>query len=149
MVIGANTGIGFEATKHFARMKPARLILACRSKEKGEAAIQRIQKETGYRAAELWIVDLSVFSSVIAFADAVEKDGGRLDIVVANAGIASLAYSVTTDGYESTLNVSPQTSSQLPLIIPYRFPAAPSNAQNSERLHVASETRFRDERAPF
>lgn len=39
VVIGANDGIGFEATKHFARMNPGRLILGCRSKERGEAAI--------------------------------------------------------------------------------------------------------------
>jgi FlaA1/EpsC-like NDP-sugar epimerase len=40
VVVGANTGLGFEATKHFAVMGPERLILACRSQEKGEAAIQ-------------------------------------------------------------------------------------------------------------
>ena len=41
IVIGANTGLGFEAVKHFARMNPGRLILGCRNREKGEAAIQR------------------------------------------------------------------------------------------------------------
>ncbi len=41
VVVGANTGLGFEAVKHFARMDASRLILACRSREKGEAAIQR------------------------------------------------------------------------------------------------------------
>ncbi|KAG6848066.1 hypothetical protein H0H93_003712, partial [Arthromyces matolae] len=87
MVIGANTGIGYEATKHF---------------DKGDAAVQRIEKETGSKAAELKLVDLSSFSSVIAFVDEVEKDGGRLDIVVANAGMASSTYRATSDGYEST-----------------------------------------------
>ena len=42
MVIGANIGLGFEATKHFASMKPARLILACRSEAKAKAAIQGV-----------------------------------------------------------------------------------------------------------
>jgi NAD(P)-dependent dehydrogenase (short-subunit alcohol dehydrogenase family) len=41
MVIGANTGLGFEASKHFARMNPSRLILACRSPSKGKAAVER------------------------------------------------------------------------------------------------------------
>ncbi|KAG6835246.1 hypothetical protein H0H93_003571, partial [Arthromyces matolae] len=102
MVIGANTGIGYEAAKHFVLMKAARVILACRNKEKGDAAIERIKKATGYNTAELKIVDLSSFSSVIAFVDQVEKEGGRLDIVVANAAMASPNYNLTSDGYEST-----------------------------------------------
>jgi len=39
IVVGANAGIGFEAAKHFANMNPGRLILACRSQQKGEAAL--------------------------------------------------------------------------------------------------------------
>ena len=38
VVIGANIGLGFEAAKNFARMNPDRIILGCRSKERGEAA---------------------------------------------------------------------------------------------------------------
>ena len=41
VVVGANTGLGYEATKHFALMSPARLILGCRSKERGEEALNR------------------------------------------------------------------------------------------------------------
>lgn len=40
IVTGANTGIGFETAKHFARMKPARLILACRSEARGREALE-------------------------------------------------------------------------------------------------------------
>ena len=40
VVIGANVGLGFEATKHFASMNPKRLVLGCRSQEKGQAALQ-------------------------------------------------------------------------------------------------------------
>jgi NADP-dependent 3-hydroxy acid dehydrogenase YdfG len=41
IVVGANTGIGFEAAQHFARMNAGRLILACRSEQKGQAAVDR------------------------------------------------------------------------------------------------------------
>jgi hypothetical protein len=40
MIIEANTGLGFEASKHFARMNPARLILGCQSSTKDEAAVE-------------------------------------------------------------------------------------------------------------
>jgi retinol dehydrogenase 12 len=39
VVVGANVGLGFEAAKHFASMNPKRLVLACRSQEKGQAAV--------------------------------------------------------------------------------------------------------------
>ena len=40
LVVGSNVGIGFEAAKHFARMNPKRLIVTCRSEEKGVQTIE-------------------------------------------------------------------------------------------------------------
>lgn len=42
VIIGGNAGIGFETAKHFARMKPARLVIGCRSEERGQAAAEGI-----------------------------------------------------------------------------------------------------------
>lgn len=42
IVLGANTGLGFEAAKHFATMNPGKLILACRSPERGSVALEGI-----------------------------------------------------------------------------------------------------------
>ncbi|KAJ7286857.1 hypothetical protein C8J57DRAFT_1495349 [Mycena rebaudengoi] len=71
-VLGANAGIGFEATKHFAAMNPGRLIMACRSEVRGRAAL----KKTGYSRAELWIVDLADFASVKQFGEQFDNDSG-------------------------------------------------------------------------
>jgi NAD(P)-dependent dehydrogenase (short-subunit alcohol dehydrogenase family) len=118
LVLGANTGLGFEATKHFATMNPARLILACRSQSRGQAALDsmlqpfllctvfdpppELQADTGYSKAELWLVDLADFDSVKQFADRFESDGGRLDILVENAAIAASTYKPTKDGWEAS-----------------------------------------------
>ncbi|KAF9460539.1 short-chain dehydrogenase [Collybia nuda] len=106
MVVGANTGLGFEASKHFARMNPMRLIMACRNPTKGEAAVERLREETGFEPVELWIIDLANFSSVSEFSRKFEDDGGRLDILVQNAGIATFDYQETSDGWESTIQVN-------------------------------------------
>ena len=118
VVIGANVGLGFEAAKHFARMNPDRIILGCRSKERGEAAVtsetnplydhtishftyKGLKTETGYKSAELWIIDLARISSVVDFAERFEKEGGRIDILLLNAGITpSPGQELTADGYE-------------------------------------------------
>jgi retinol dehydrogenase-12 len=42
LVVGANVGLGLEAAKHFARMKPGKLALACRSVNKGEDAAKGV-----------------------------------------------------------------------------------------------------------
>ena len=39
IVTGANTGIGLETAKLFARQRPKKLIVACRSGAKGQAAL--------------------------------------------------------------------------------------------------------------
>jgi retinol dehydrogenase-12 len=40
VVLGANVGLGYEAAKHFARMHPKKLVLACRNREKAEDALK-------------------------------------------------------------------------------------------------------------
>ena len=41
VITGANSGLGYEAAKHFGAMNPGRLVLACRSRTRGEAAVAR------------------------------------------------------------------------------------------------------------
>jgi NAD(P)-dependent dehydrogenase (short-subunit alcohol dehydrogenase family) len=47
------------------------------------------------------LVDLSSFSSTIAFADEFERREQRLDIFIANAAIGRKTYLATEDGWES------------------------------------------------
>ncbi|KAJ4473610.1 hypothetical protein J3R30DRAFT_3406515 [Lentinula aciculospora] len=64
MVTGANSGIGYEAAKHFAAMNPTRLIIVCRSIEKAQDSINKIEAETGYKNAEPMALELSSFRSI-------------------------------------------------------------------------------------
>ncbi|KAJ8501872.1 hypothetical protein ONZ45_g11986 [Pleurotus djamor] len=106
IVTGANTGIGFEAAKHFATMNPAKLILACRNKEKGEAALQRLKEATKFEHAELWTLDLLSFESVKVFADRFDKEVGTLDYLVTNAAMGTASYRESEDGYEAGIQAN-------------------------------------------
>lgn len=138
LVVGANVGIGLEASKHFARMQPARLIIACRSEAKGNAALGEIEEETGYDGCELWIIDLADFASVTAFASKFEKQGGDLHILVMNAGIAQAVYQPTTDGWESTLQVNHLATSLLSLLLIPHLVAAGRKSLTPSRMVIVS-----------
>jgi len=140
VVVGANVGLGFEAAKHFASMNPKRLVLACRSQEKGQAAVQAVQATTGFKNAELALVDLSRFASVSAFADAFIRDGAQIDILVYNAAVAYMGHYVSTgDGWEETIQVNHLSAVLLTtLLLPCLLKAASSGSSPNPRLVVVS-----------
>ncbi|KAF7345408.1 WW domain-containing oxidoreductase [Mycena venus] len=143
LVLGANTGIGFEATKHFASMNPQRLILACRSQSRGQAAIDKLKAHTGYSKAELWLVDLANFDSVKQFADKFEREGGRLDILVENAAIAADHYEGTKDGWEISLQVNDLSTPFVALLLlPAMIRTAEQYSTFPRLVIVASEVHY-------
>jgi NAD(P)-dependent dehydrogenase (short-subunit alcohol dehydrogenase family) len=99
-VTGANSGIGFEAAKEFAR-KGARTILACRSMDKAQVALNQIQAEVPNAWTEIMGLDLASQASIRKFADEFKTKYDRLDVLVNNAGIMMVPYSTTEDGFES------------------------------------------------
>ncbi|KAJ7162286.1 hypothetical protein C8R46DRAFT_955254 [Mycena filopes] len=140
VVLGANVGLGFEAVKHFAAMKPGRIIMACRNQTKGEAALEKLKTETGYQNAELWLLDLADFASVRNFADKFERDGGRLDILVENAAITKFDYQATKDGWESLLQVNFLSTALVALLlVPRMLQTAREHATVPRIVTVTSE----------
>ncbi|KAI5892399.1 NAD(P)-binding protein [Schizophyllum commune H4-8] len=120
VVIGANVGLGYEAAKHFATMGAARVIMGCRSNERGTAAVERLQKETGSKNSELMLVDLADFSSTMQFAAELEARVDRLDLLVLNAGVTAQNGSkrtATVDGWEPTIQVNVVSSSILAILL--------------------------------
>ncbi|MBX2799965.1 MAG: SDR family NAD(P)-dependent oxidoreductase [Myxococcales bacterium] len=104
LVTGANTGIGFEAAKVLASQQ-ARVILGCRSRERAEAARQRILEATP--DAELHLVDLDLgdLSSVRRAAEEVAREP-RLDVLINNAGVMMPPKQLTPDGFELQFGVN-------------------------------------------
>jgi NAD(P)-dependent dehydrogenase (short-subunit alcohol dehydrogenase family) len=100
VVTGANCGLGYEAAKEFAR-KGARTVLACRSVDKAQAALDQIKQEIPRAQVETMQLDLASLASVREFAETFRARYDRLDILVNNAGIMWVPYQKTEDGFES------------------------------------------------
>ncbi|MEU7579989.1 oxidoreductase [Streptomyces sp. NPDC041068] len=98
VVTGANSGIGYVTARELAR-HGAHVVLACRHRERGRDALQRLRGEVPDAQAELRSLDLADLKSVRSFAQGWNHD--RLDLLVNNAGIAMVPFSRTVDGFES------------------------------------------------
>jgi NAD(P)-dependent dehydrogenase (short-subunit alcohol dehydrogenase family) len=105
IVTGANSGIGFEATKEFVR-KGARTILACRNMDKAQAALAQIQAEIPDAEADVRYLDLANLASVHQFAETFKANYDRLDVLVNNAGIMMAPYGTTGDGFEQQVGIN-------------------------------------------
>ncbi|KAF2887869.1 hypothetical protein ILUMI_18304, partial [Ignelater luminosus] len=105
IVTGANTGIGFCTALDFAK-RGAKVIIACRNKNKAEKARHTIIEQTGNSNVIVRIVDFTSLASVRAFARQIKETEDRLDILVNNAGVFGVANVTTDDG----LNLSMHTN---------------------------------------
>ncbi len=102
IITGANSGIGKEAAIQIAR-KGYRVIIACRSQVRGEAALQDICRESGSDDVELIVVDMSLQSSIRAFAVAFLARYEVLDVLIHNAAMFDIRQKervLTEDGIE-------------------------------------------------
>jgi NAD(P)-dependent dehydrogenase (short-subunit alcohol dehydrogenase family) len=101
LVTGANTGIGKEIARDLARLN-ARVLLVCRSEERGRAALDEIVADTGNHRSELRVVDVSSRASVLAFAAELRARERELHILVNNAGVWLDERRTSVDGVELT-----------------------------------------------
>ncbi|OBS22542.1 hypothetical protein FPOA_08879 [Fusarium poae] len=107
IVSGSNQGLGFESSQHLLRLGLGKLIMAVRSLEKGEQARQELLKLTKREpeSIEVWFLDMANYESVKSFA-ARANTLPRLDVVLANAGLATSAEFTTAEDNERTITVN-------------------------------------------
>lgn len=102
LVTGANSGLGYQASLALAA-KGAHVVMACRSSERGSAALARIREATGTVNCELRELDLGSLDSIRRFA---AEWSGPLDILINNAGLMATERTDTADGFEQQLGIN-------------------------------------------
>lgn len=96
IITGSNTGLGYQTASDFAK-RGAKVILACRDRNRGEEARRRLTEETDNPNIFYRHLDLASFRSVWEFSEDINKSEERLDILVNNAGVIT-GSEITEDG---------------------------------------------------
>lgn len=104
IVTGSNTGIGYEAAKVLAA-RGARVLLACRSKDKAEAAMRQIGAEVSGADLAFLPLDQADLMSVRTAAELAAKEP-RIDVLLNNAGVMIPPLTRTAQGFELQFGVN-------------------------------------------
>ncbi|MEU8419186.1 oxidoreductase [Amycolatopsis japonica] len=100
-VTGANSGLGLRMSEVLAG-KGARVLLGCRSPERGAKALEQVRAAATGKAPGLVRLDLADLDSVREAAKKVEElTDGKLDVLVNNAGVMATPRGHTKDGFET------------------------------------------------
>jgi len=89
LVTGANSGLGFEAAAQLAEAGYHRVILACRTLEKAEAAKEALAERVGVDPFETLVLDVSSVESAKAAGDELVRRGHSIHTLLLNAGMIS------------------------------------------------------------
>lgn len=105
LVTGSTAGLGREIALRLAA-RGAQVIVHGRDSERGEALVKEIEKRGG--RARFYRADFARLADVRQFAEAIQRDYARLDLLVNNAGIAlpSQPRQISADGYELHFQVN-------------------------------------------
>jgi len=137
IVTGSNVGLGLEAARHLVNMDAAKVILAVRTIEKGEAARTDIETTTNKTGiVEVWKLDMSDYKSVKDFAKKCATLP-RLDIVIENAGIATEEYE-ECQGTERTVVVNVIATFLLALLLLPTLRKSAKQTSTTPRLTIVS-----------
>ena len=86
IITGSNTGIGKETALDLAK-RGARVILACRDIKKANEVAEEIRKLSGNGNVIVEKLDLASLESVRSFAEKINKQEDKINILINNAGM--------------------------------------------------------------
>jgi NAD(P)-dependent dehydrogenase (short-subunit alcohol dehydrogenase family) len=144
VITGANTGLGYEAARVLSG-RGARVLIACRSQQKAEDAIARIEKQNGTVNISYVPLDLGDLSSVKQCAAQLQAEE-RIDVLINNAGIMVPPYELTKDGFESQFGVNHLGPFALTGLLLEKLAKTPSSrvVNTSSIAHNTGRIRFKD-----
>ncbi|XP_013863640.1 retinol dehydrogenase 13 [Austrofundulus limnaeus] len=145
VITGANTGIGKATAQELAK-RGGRVIMGCRDMEKCEAAAKDIRGKTLNPHVYAHHLDLASMRSVREFAEKINREENRVDVLINNAGVMRCPAGKTEDGFDMQLGVNHLGHFLLTnLLLDKLKECAPSRVINLASLaHIVGKIDFED-----
>ena len=130
------------------RLDAARVILAVRNPDRGEAARKSIEQQQGSGGgrtgvAEVWSLDLASYESVKQFADRATRELDRLDGILENAAVCLISGFKRAEGMEESVTVNVVSTFLLALMLLPKMKETAARFNITPRLTiVSSEVHF-------
>ena len=133
IVTGSSDGIGLVTAKDLLNSN-AKVIFACRNKEKTQGIINKLPDDIKQNAKFIEL-NLGSFKSIETFVKEIKENYPKIDILINNAGIHSRFIDKTEDGYISTYQVNYLGNVLLTLLLFEHF-----NEKESRIINVSSRS---------
>jgi retinol dehydrogenase 12 len=137
LVTGGNTGIGL-ATATALALGGGRVYIACRSAERGAAAVTAIKAASGSDAVALLPLDLASLASVRDCATSFLARDEPLHVLVNNAGVGG-QRGLTADGFELHFGVNHLGHFALTMLLLGRL----TESGDARVVNVSSDSHYR------
>jgi NAD(P)-dependent dehydrogenase (short-subunit alcohol dehydrogenase family) len=105
IVTGGNTGIGYATCLNVVA-KGGRVYMGARSSSKADAAIAKIKEAHPNADLHGLIMDNASLNTVVKAAKNFISKESQLHGLILNAGIMAVPYALTSDGFESQMQVN-------------------------------------------
>lgn len=105
MITGANSGIGKATALGLVKMGIT-VVMVCRNRNRGEAAMDEIKAQSGNESVELMIADLASQKSIRQLVKDFTDKYQQLHVLINNAGVAKANRTLTVDGIETTFAIN-------------------------------------------
>ncbi|UPL02100.1 hypothetical protein LCI18_013034 [Fusarium solani-melongenae] len=118
IVTGSTSGLGLEASRQLLSYGLSSLILAVRSKERGEKIAATFKAEFPDANIRVWSLEMESYDSIQAFARRAEAELVRLDIAILNAGVQGADFAtVPSTGHEKLIQVNYLSTAFLAILL--------------------------------
>ncbi|KAI0885302.1 NAD(P)-binding protein [Annulohypoxylon maeteangense] len=123
LVTGGTAGLGLAAAVHFVNLGATDVIITSRDSARSQAAIATIERDTKGRSkgrVRVMDLDMSRYASVVTFAEEARKirqGKGGIDTVVLNAGLSTIAPTLSEEGWDLNIQVNTLSTILLALLL--------------------------------